>query len=77
MPEEPADLLLANILAGPLVELAARLAALVRTGGRIAVSGILHDQSAQVIAVYAPWFRLDRPWTADEWVLVSGCRKQS
>lgn len=75
VPEEPADLLLANILAGPLVALAGRLAALVRTGGRIAVSGILHDQSGQIIAAYAPWFRLDRPRTANEWVLVSGCRR--
>jgi len=77
VPEEPDDLLLANILTGPLVELAARLAALVRTEGRIAVSGILHDQSARITSAYAPWFRLDRPRTADEWVLVSGCRKQS
>lgn len=75
MPEEPADLLLANILAGPLVALAGRLAALVRTQEHIAVSGILHDQSAQVTAAYAPWFRPDRPRTADEWVLVSGCRR--
>ncbi|WP_089729354.1 50S ribosomal protein L11 methyltransferase [Candidatus Thiosymbion oneisti] len=77
VPEGPADLLLANILAGPLVELAARLAALVRAEGRLAVSGILHDQSAQIMAAYAPWFRLDKPRTANEWVLVSGCRKQS
>lgn len=75
VPEEPADLLLANILAGPLVELASRLAALVRAEGRVAVSGILHDQSAQIIAAYAPWFRLDRSRTANEWALVSGCRK--
>jgi len=75
IPEEPADLLLANILAGPLVALASRLAALVRAEGRIAVSGILHNQSAQVTAAYAPWFRPDEPRTADEWVLVSGRRR--
>lgn len=76
VPEAPADLLLANILAGPLIELTTRLAALVRAGGgRIAVSGILHDQRAQIIAAYTPWFRLDRPRTADEWVLISGRRR--
>jgi len=76
VPEAPADLLLANILAGPLVELSARLAALVRAEGRIAVSGILHDQGARIIAAYTPWFRLDRPRTADEWVLISGRRRR-
>ncbi len=74
MPETPADLLLANILAGPLIELAARLVALVRAGGHIALAGILHDQGPQITAAYAPWFKLDTPRTLDEWVLVSGRR---
>jgi len=74
MPETPVDLLLANILAGPLLELAARLAALVRVRGRIVLAGILRDQGTQITAAYAPWFRLDPPRTLDEWVLVSGRR---
>ena len=75
MPNEPADLLVANILAGPLVALAARLAALVRPGGLIALSGILRDQSARLKDAYAPYFTLDAPRTQDEWVLLSGRRK--
>lgn len=72
MPDGPADLLLANILAGPLVELAPRLAALVRPAGRIALSGILRDQRARVQDAYASWFELDAPRIQDEWMLLSG-----
>lgn len=46
------DLLLANVLAGPLIELAASLLACVRPGGRVMLSGILADQ---VDAVRAAW----------------------
>jgi len=74
MPQEPADLLLANILAGPLIKLAPRLATLVRRGGAIALSGILREQIAEVENAYAPWFELDAPRTEGEWVLVSGRR---
>ncbi len=47
---QPADLVLANILAGPLVELAPRLAGLVRPGGRIALAGLLAEQADAVTA---------------------------
>ncbi len=53
---EPADLLLANILAGPLIELAPRLARLLRPGATAVLSGVLHEQAAQVRAAWAPWF---------------------
>jgi ribosomal protein L11 methyltransferase len=76
MSTEPADLLLANILAGPLVELAPRLAALVHVGGPIALSGILLDQSTEVSHAYAPWFELDAPRTEDDWVLLCGRRRR-
>ena len=51
----PADLLLANILAGPLIELAPRLARLLRPDGTAVLSGILHEQAAEVLAAWAPW----------------------
>jgi ribosomal protein L11 methyltransferase len=75
MPDDSVDILLANILAGPLVELASRLATLVRPEGRIALSGILCDQLAQVEEAYDPWFELDAPRTKDEWAILSGRRK--
>ena len=75
MSDEPSDLLVANILAGPLVELAPRLAELTRPGGSIALSGILSDQTAQIQAAYEPWLELSEPQTEDDWVLLSGRRR--
>lgn len=46
------DLILANILSGPLIELAPKLSQLVRSGGHIVVTGILDDQSEAVQAAY-------------------------
>jgi ribosomal protein L11 methyltransferase len=76
IPNNPADLLLANILAGPLIELAPRLAELVHAGGPIALSGILQEQTRSVANAYAPWFELDAPRTQDKWVLLSGRRRR-
>ncbi len=73
--DEQADCLVANILAGPLLELAPRLAALVRPGGRLALSGLLADQTETVAAAYAPWFDLEPPVEEEEWILLSGRRR--
>jgi len=77
-PAEPplgaADVLVANILAATLVELAPRLAELVRPGGRIALSGLLADQVAAVSAAYETTFALDPPREREDWVLLSGRR---
>lgn len=48
----PYDLVVANILAGPLVELAPSFAASVRPGGRVLLSGLLVEQAGQVLAAY-------------------------
>jgi len=58
-PEMKADLLVANILAGPLVSLAPTLAELVRSEGRLALSGLLADQADEIRAAYSPWFELE------------------
>ncbi|WP_210395582.1 50S ribosomal protein L11 methyltransferase [Motiliproteus sediminis] len=71
----PADLLVANILAGPLQELAPTLKALVKPGGRLALSGILDTQAAAVVEAYSPWFELEPVVTRDEWVRISGTRR--
>jgi ribosomal protein L11 methyltransferase len=49
----PFDLIFANILKGPLVELAPAMAAHVAPGGHIILSGILNAQADEVIAAYA------------------------
>ncbi|NJD31551.1 MAG: 50S ribosomal protein L11 methyltransferase [Gammaproteobacteria bacterium] len=73
--DRSADLLVANILAGPLVELAPRFAAAVRSGGSIVLSGILADQARAVTAAYQPWFDIARTAARDGWGLLSGRRR--
>ena len=49
----PYDLIVANILAGPLIDLSKSFAAAVRPGGRVLLSGLLVEQAADVLAAYA------------------------
>lgn len=70
-----ADVLLANILAAPLVELAPALAERVRRGGRVALSGLLLEQAAAVTEAYRPWFDIDLSGTRDDWGLLTGRRR--
>ncbi|MEN9560337.1 MAG: hypothetical protein RLZZ502_1548 [Pseudomonadota bacterium] len=68
------DIVVANILANPLCVLAPHLCGLLKSGGAIALSGILQEQSAQVIAAYAPWVTLSVWQSRDGWVCLSGNR---
>jgi ribosomal protein L11 methyltransferase len=70
-----ADLLLANILCGPLCELAPRFAALVRPGGKIVLAGLLSTQADEVIRAHAEWFDLAPYATREGWTALSGVRK--
>ena len=70
-----ADVLLANILAGPLVELAPRFAEALVPGGRLALSGLLPGQADAVTAAYRPWFHIETTTTRDGWVLLSARRQ--
>jgi ribosomal protein L11 methyltransferase len=74
MEREAADLLMANILAGPLMELADRFAGLLRPGGNILLSGILKSQLEDIQLAYRPHFRLDPPKSREDWVCISGQR---
>ncbi len=71
----PVDLLMANILAGPLIELAPRLSSLVLSGGQIILSGILTSQIDDVSTAYQPFFDLHDPVSRGDWVRLSGNRK--
>ena len=75
LPPGTFDLVLANILAGPLVELEPLLAARTRVGGRIVLSGILESQAAEVAAAYARDFDAGIIATAEGWALVGGKRR--
>ncbi|TRO15031.1 50S ribosomal protein L11 methyltransferase [Ectopseudomonas mendocina] len=75
LPQQPADVVVANILAGPLVSLAPQITALVKGGGRLALSGILAEQADEVRAAYAGVFDLDPTATKDGWVRISGVKR--
>lgn len=68
------DCVVANILTNPLCVLAPALCALAKSGGQLALSGVLETQSAQVIAAYAPWLELRVGKTLDGWVRLEGRR---
>ena len=71
------DVVVANILANPLILLAPALAARTRAGGRIVLSGVLADQAAQVAVAYAPWFMM-KLWKSGEdgWIALEGWRQK-
>ncbi len=73
---KPCDILLANILASVLVELAPQLTGMVKPGGSIALSGILHDQAEMVQQAYRGEFTLNPPQQLDDWILITGQRLQ-
>lgn len=77
LPEEARfDVLLANILMGPLIELAPTLTKHVKPGGVLVLSGLLAEQADAVMAAYAHAFDFDRPALKDGWVRLSAVRRR-
>lgn len=70
-----ADCLIANILSGILMELVPQLTALVRPGGRVALSGIMEQQAGAVEAAYRDHVAFSRPRFRDGWSLLTGVRR--
>ncbi len=68
------DVILANILLEPLLELAPRFADLLVPGGRLVLSGILAHQAPRCAAAYAPSFSLAPAILSGEWALLAGTR---
>lgn len=71
----PADVFVANILAGPLGELAPTFAAACKSGAPFAISGILAGQHEELLARYGEWFTDLRVDTREDWVRISGRRR--
>ncbi len=76
LPHETTDIMLANILAGPLIELAPLFAERVCPGGAIVLSGILNTQADAVMQRYQLWFDMFPATERDEWMRLSGVRKE-
>ena len=72
LPTGTVDLVLANILANPLIELADELSGRVCVGGRMVLTGILEAQAAGVMAAYQSGFSFSEPVRRDGWVLLDG-----
>jgi ribosomal protein L11 methyltransferase len=72
---EQVDLLIANILANPLIGLCEHFANLVRSGGKIALSGILQNQLNSVLDAYGKYFADLKITQKDDWCCVDGKRK--
>ncbi len=70
-----ADVVVANILANPLIVLAPLLMSMTRKGGCIALSGILRDQAEEVERIYRQWFEMRIAGEREGWVLLTGTRK--
>ena len=69
------DLLIANILANPLVGLCEHFSALVKSGGKITLSGILQEQLEMVLEAYNENFSDLKVKQQDDWCRVDGIRK--
>jgi len=68
------DLVVANILSNPLRVLAPAICAHVRSGGSLALSGILREQAEEIIAIYAQWLPMQVADTREDWVCLSGVK---
>ncbi|WP_421260671.1 50S ribosomal protein L11 methyltransferase [Aeromonas jandaei] len=67
-----ADVVVANILAGPLRELAPLIAGHGKAGSLMALSGVLESQAPELETIYGQWFEMDRTAVKEEWCRLSG-----
>lgn len=70
-----ADLVLANILAKPLIELSANITALVKPQGQLVLSGILKEQADSVSTAYQTKFSINTAIIQDDWCRLEGIKK--
>ncbi|MCT7360582.1 MAG: 50S ribosomal protein L11 methyltransferase [Thalassobium sp.] len=74
-PAVQADMTVANILAGPLMSLAPHMAELTRSGGKLALSGLLAEQADEVSACYDQWFIMNPAEQMGDWVILTGIKR--
>jgi ribosomal protein L11 methyltransferase len=74
---QPAQIVVANILAHPLIVLAPLLARLTAPGGRLALAGILPAQAEEVCRAYDASFEFGTPVEEEGWTLLHGTRRPS
>jgi ribosomal protein L11 methyltransferase len=67
----PADVLVANILLAPLLELSGRFSELLKTDGALGVSGVLSEQAGTLAGAYASHFQHSATEMREQWILYS------
>jgi ribosomal protein L11 methyltransferase len=70
-----ADVVVANILAGPLVELAGDILSRLKPGGHLALSGILAEQAESVRVAYAAEVAFEPVRQREDWAILSGVKR--
>ena len=75
VPPVHADILIANILERPLIDLSEKFAELVKKGGYITLSGLLEEQIPSLLSCYDRWFDMGAPQVEQGWALLCGTRK--
>jgi len=75
MDSAPVDLLIANILSGPLITLSTSLAKRVKPGGKLLLSGILREQENEIQSAYEPFFEVDPACAQGDWIRITGTRR--
>lgn len=75
-PDLKADIVVANILAGPLKELFDTISSYCKKDGKLLMSGILEEQSSSVMQVYENQFSFDPVVVKEEWVRLSGSKNK-
>ena len=71
------DLLIANILANPIIESEPLFAEFLKSNGTILLSGIIKDQVEEVVSCYSKNFTDIKLANKDEWYRISATRKFS
>jgi len=75
LPDAGFDMLLANILAGPLTELAPMLCKAIKPGAQLVLSGILAEQADNILQAYGQFCDMEPPVQLDDWIRVSGRKR--
>jgi ribosomal protein L11 methyltransferase len=70
-----ADIVVANILAGPLAELAPLIGALTAKGGQLALSGIIPSQAQTLLDCYQACFDMAAPSEKEGWIRLTGVKR--
>jgi ribosomal protein L11 methyltransferase len=70
-----ADIVLANILAKPLIDMSEQICNLVAPGGQLVLSGILHEQAESVMNTYRQYITFTAPVQQEDWIRLEGIKR--